>query len=418
MTVSVTTTKNNYEGNGVTWQWDYTFPVEFASDIHVQKLDSDGVLSTLTLDVDYEVNGVGSPTGGTVEYPIDGVGTLLQDNEYLVIYRTTPQTQTQNLVNQSQLDLEAFEDALDRVTRIVQELQEQIDRASLTDILVPPSEAEGEGLYIYAGTAAPTDPSEGQFYLNITTHNLYVWIVVSGSGAWCKIGTITQTPSLGDNSYNLGYVPISAGSYYPLTGDLYLGTHQVKGLAAPTLGTDATTKTYVDDSISTKFNTSTGHDHDGSDSKRVPVANLDTTGGSSKAVPLNVGSTLQLVVPWAVDFVANPSVGTSYADICEVTVTLPSTATSLFAIFVMGSPTTGTGYYLDVRLQNGSDVTIAEDTDWVYMAGAAQNANGQYNTFAHKWTPGVTGSYTVTAQALCTNGTLVEKNAFLLVMMC
>src|SRR3990167_10698259 len=55
----------------------------------------------------------------------------------------------------------------------------------------------------------------------------------------------------------------------------------------PTTDNQATRKAYVDG----KFNTSTGHDHDGSDSKKVLYTNLDLTGITNGHYLYNNGGT-------------------------------------------------------------------------------------------------------------------------------
>ena len=48
----------------------------------------------------------------------------------------------------------------------------------------------------------------------------------------------------------------------------------------PTTDNEAVRKAFLDE----KFNTSTGHDHDGSDSKKVLTTNMDTTGGTNNQI--------------------------------------------------------------------------------------------------------------------------------------
>lgn len=63
-----------------------------------------------------------------------------------------------------------------------------------------------------------------------------------------------------------------------MTGDLSFGSsYTATGLAAPSAADDAATKSYVDD----EFDTSTGHDHDGTDSKKVEYTNIAATGSTA-----------------------------------------------------------------------------------------------------------------------------------------
>lgn len=417
MTVSITTNKTEpYATNGAQTVFYFDFKVLAQADLTVYFTDSEGEIETLTLTTDYTVSGVGEEGGGYITCV-----SAPEDGGYIQIYRETPQTQDLDLATQGAMPAEAIETRLDKLTMIVQELEEKISRCYIAaPTQVPPDDPTESELYVMTGAADPTpgDPYvEGQLFFNTTDNTLKCHVYTGGAWAWQAMGDA-------DSTY-MGLLPRSAGSSYPLSGSLYMGSQQIKALATPTDGTDATTKTYVDgeittveDTIDAKFHTTTGHDHDGSDSKKVEATNVLATSASLGAIPYTVSEALQMVLPWAIDYVAAPAVGTSYATVCTATVTLPSASTNLLAIFIMGSPTTGTGYYLDVKLLNGSDETIIEDANWVYMAGAAQDANGQYNIFAHKWTPGSTGSYTVKAQAACTNAALVEKGATLIVLMC
>ena len=55
------------------------------------------------------------------------------------------------------------------------------------------------------------------------------------------------------------------------------GGQRMTNAGAPSVGSDLATKTFVDD----LFDTSTGHDHDGADAKKVLATNIDTTGASA-----------------------------------------------------------------------------------------------------------------------------------------
>lgn len=81
----------------------------------------------------------------------------------------------------------------------------------------------------YSGTSAPTSPSPvaGQYFFNTTTSVLSVY----DGTAWRVIGTFTA-------DYG-GLLPRSAGSGQALSGALYCGSQQVKGMANASASTDA-----------------------------------------------------------------------------------------------------------------------------------------------------------------------------------
>ena len=199
----------------------------------------------------------------------------------------------------------------------------------------------------FSGTSPPGSPVTGQLFYNTTTNELSAY----GASSWYKLCNV--------NTNWGGLLPLSAGSAYPLSGDLYCGSNQIKsvadpsasqdavtlaylqtnylalaggtmsgvmvcgsylptasadpssdtqlarkayvdlhvekagdtmtgnlsfgdsytatGLVAPSSASDAATKSYVDD----EFDTSTGHDHDGTDSKEIDITNLSASGASS-----------------------------------------------------------------------------------------------------------------------------------------
>jgi hypothetical protein len=78
------------------------------------------------------------------------------------------------------------------------------------------------------------------------------------SGAWVASSTASFT----------GDVDIS--------GSLDMNSKQIDNVLDPTTDQDAATKKYADGLITTLTNTTTGHDHDGSDSKTIPLTTLGT----------------------------------------------------------------------------------------------------------------------------------------------
>ena len=70
MTISSTTTKNSYSGNGSTTAFTYGFYIPTSTDIQVIVRSSTGtetVKSEGTGSTNYSISGVGSSSGGTIE---------------------------------------------------------------------------------------------------------------------------------------------------------------------------------------------------------------------------------------------------------------------------------------------------------------------------------------------------------------
>ena len=109
------TTEHFYTGNGSTTTYAYTFPYYKTSDI---KVTWDDVLKTESTH--YNV------TGTNIVFTS---GNIPANGETVVLRRVTPQTQGMDLIENDPLPAETLENAFDKVTSIVQELQEQLDRS-------------------------------------------------------------------------------------------------------------------------------------------------------------------------------------------------------------------------------------------------------------------------------------------------
>ncbi|WP_254303725.1 hypothetical protein [Citrobacter amalonaticus] len=118
MTVSTEVDHNEYTGNGVTTTFPYTFRIFQKSDLVVQVVDLDENLSVLTLDTDYTVTGAGGYTGGNVI-----LTTALSSGYQISISRELPVTQETDLRNQGKFFAEVHEDALDKLTMLIQQVR-------------------------------------------------------------------------------------------------------------------------------------------------------------------------------------------------------------------------------------------------------------------------------------------------------
>ena len=124
MTISTTTIKNSYSGNGVLTVFAYTFKIATTADIEVIIRSSTGTETVKSLTTHYTVSGAGSASGGNVT-----MGTPPATGETLVIRRATTQTQAVDLVENDPFTAESIEGAFDKNLSIVQELQEELDRS-------------------------------------------------------------------------------------------------------------------------------------------------------------------------------------------------------------------------------------------------------------------------------------------------
>ena len=125
MTVSSTTTKNSYAGDGSNAVFAYTFKVFDEDDLTViLRTDATGTETVQTITTNYTVSGVGDAGGGNVTFvtaPASGVT--------VVIRRSAAITQTTDYTPNDPFPAEEHENALDKLTFIAQQQQEELDRA-------------------------------------------------------------------------------------------------------------------------------------------------------------------------------------------------------------------------------------------------------------------------------------------------
>ena len=125
MTVSSTNTKNSYNGDGSTTVFAYTFKIFDDDDIIViLRTDATGGETVQTKGTHYSVSGVGDAGGGNITFvtaPASGIT--------VVLIRATVQTQTTDYTPNDPFPAASHEDALDRLTLMVQDQQEELDRA-------------------------------------------------------------------------------------------------------------------------------------------------------------------------------------------------------------------------------------------------------------------------------------------------
>ena len=127
MTISSTTTKNSYSGNGSTTTFAYGFYIPASTDIQVIVRSATGtetIKSEGTGSTNYSITGVGGSSGGNVVFV-----TAPASGETVVLRRNTAKTQATDYVANDPFPAETHEDALDKLTIIGQDLQEQVDRS-------------------------------------------------------------------------------------------------------------------------------------------------------------------------------------------------------------------------------------------------------------------------------------------------
>ena len=124
MTVSSTTTKQSYSGNGSTTVFAYGFKIFADADLRVIERAADGTETVKSLTTHYTVSGAGTDSGGNVTF-----GTAPASGVTVIIKRNLTLTQGTDYVANDPFPAESHEEALDRLTFITQGIQEELDRA-------------------------------------------------------------------------------------------------------------------------------------------------------------------------------------------------------------------------------------------------------------------------------------------------
>lgn len=127
MTIETTAIKAVALGNGASTVWPYTFLIPEASDLQLKLVTVASGDETTIAPANYTVTGIGNEAGGSVTYPLSG--SPVSSAYYVVIERVLPLTQETDLLNQGAAYPQSIEDALDYLTMLTQQLQDQIDRA-------------------------------------------------------------------------------------------------------------------------------------------------------------------------------------------------------------------------------------------------------------------------------------------------
>ena len=126
MTVSSTTVKNSYSGNGSNDTFVYGFKIFADTDLEVIIRSALGVETIKTLTTHYTVTNAGSASGGNVVFTSGNIPTA---TETVVVRREVPQTQAIDYIANDPFPAESHEEGLDRATMTIQQLQEEVNRS-------------------------------------------------------------------------------------------------------------------------------------------------------------------------------------------------------------------------------------------------------------------------------------------------
>lgn len=132
MTVSSTTDKITYDGDGSTATFSFPFKILAESNLLVQIKDSNGNITTKTLTSDYTVSGTGNRIGKT-DYTSGNItftsGNIPASTDEVILSRSLALTQETDYTENGKFPAESNESALDKLTLISQSLNEVLGRS-------------------------------------------------------------------------------------------------------------------------------------------------------------------------------------------------------------------------------------------------------------------------------------------------
>lgn len=126
MTVSSTQSYVQYNADGATTA--FTIPYYFLqdSDISAMLAGSDGVVTELINGTDFSVSGAGVSSGGIATF-----SSAYPSGDALLIFRNPPATQETKYYENGKFPAKSHEDALDKLTMLIQDYGWQIDLLAL-----------------------------------------------------------------------------------------------------------------------------------------------------------------------------------------------------------------------------------------------------------------------------------------------
>lgn len=216
MTIQVTDNNKMFQGSGNTGPFMWTFRFFSNSDIDVYKI-ADGVTTLLVESTDYVLTGAGSYDGGSIT-----LTTAMLNGEELFVNRSMPFLQNTDIRNQGDFFPETYEEALDKIVILTQQLRSignqaiRVHETDVGDYFLPAEDkagkivsfdSEGNPAYIsasYSITATTGGSVSSKVYADASQGDVTVELV-SGSDT-----TVIRTD---DTSHIVTVVPPSGGTF-------------------------------------------------------------------------------------------------------------------------------------------------------------------------------------------------------------
>jgi len=210
MTISVTSIRATFQGNGAATSFSFGFPIQTATDITAYYVDSSSNVVTLSASA-YTVSGVGNQNGGSVTYPTSG--SAIATGTELVIVREVPYNQLADLSSQGDFFPEVYEAALDKLTMQTQQLADAQARSFTIPGTYDPTS------FSLSVTPAPNGvvafDGSGSTLTTVQIGSLPGYVI--GNGLTVSATTLSVKTGVG-LSISAGAVIVNAGSRLTISG--------------------------------------------------------------------------------------------------------------------------------------------------------------------------------------------------------
>ena len=191
MTLSTTSNKVSFSGNGSTTVFAYNFKILANSDLKVYIRSATGTETLKTISTHYNVSGVGSASGGNVTFT---GGNTPTNTETVIIQRVVALTQTHDYVENDPFPAESHEEGLDRLTMHVQQIQEEVDRSIKASVTNTISSSEFSN--------SPTDRANKIFGFDSTGDISVTTNIGTNRGNWASGTDYNERDLVKDTSTN------------------------------------------------------------------------------------------------------------------------------------------------------------------------------------------------------------------------
>jgi hypothetical protein len=211
MTVSSTSSRVIYLGNGSAMEFAFPFKVNQPADLAVVYTDAAGLDHALSPS-QYAATGFGLDAGGQVTYPLIG-GSPIASGTRLTIYRDVAVTQPTSLSNQGAMWPQVIEAALDRLTYVAQKVTDAVSRS----LVISPTDSASLNVLPNATQRANSVlafDGQGQPYAGTLTGSLVsvaTWIADSFLPATTKqeaCNALDAAYLQGSNDFTQGHVQV------------------------------------------------------------------------------------------------------------------------------------------------------------------------------------------------------------------